>query len=92
MESRFDAVCRKAGELMKGGLVIYSPIAHCHPIAVRTGLPRDWSFWQKLDHDMIRGASAVWVLQLPGWETSKGVAAEIGIATELGIPVVPILP
>lgn len=92
MEQRFDAVCRKAGELMKAGEVIYSPIAHTHPIAVRTGLPRDWEFWQRFDREMLRCASEVRILKLPGWETSNGVCAERTIAHELGIPVVEIDP
>ena len=92
MEQRFDAVCRKAGELMKVGEVVYSPIAHTHPIAVRTGLPRDWEYWQRFDREMLRGASEVRILKLPGWETSKGVNAERAIARELGIPVVEIDP
>lgn len=92
MEQRFDAVCRKAGELMNRGHVVYSPIAHCHPIAVRVDLPRTWDFWQRFDRGMLRNARELWVLKLPGWETSAGVAAERAIATELGIPVVEIDP
>ena len=87
MEQRFDLVCRKAGELMNAGEVVYSPIAHCHPIAVRVGLPRNWEFWHKFDREMLRCASEVRILRLPGWETSAGVKAERDIAHELGIPI-----
>lgn len=87
MEGRFDAVCRKAGELMSQGLVVYSPIAHCHPIAIRVGLPRDWAFWKQFDREMLEGASAFWILRLPGWETSAGIRGEREIASELGVPV-----
>lgn len=92
MEQRFDAVCRKAGELMNSGEVVYSPIAHTHPIAVRAELPRDWEFWQRFDREMLRCASEIRILKLPGWETSKGVRAERAIASELGIPVTEIEP
>jgi hypothetical protein len=92
MEERFDAVCRKAGELMNRGEVVYSPIAHCHPIAVRVGLPRDWTFWHKFDREMLRCASEVRVLKLPGWDRSEGVTAECAIAQELGAPVTEIDP
>lgn len=85
MEQRFDAVCRKAGELMLNGNVVYSPIAHCHPIAVRVDLPRDWSFWGKLDRDMLSWASRFIVLKLDGWEQSIGVRAETEIAKSMGL-------
>lgn len=72
---------------MQEGLVIYSPIAHCHPIAVRVGLPRDWQFWEKFDRTMLSNAKELWILKLPGWECSRGVAAERAIAEKLGLPV-----
>jgi hypothetical protein len=85
MEQRFDAVCRKAGELMNRGEVVYSPIAHCHPIAVRVGLPRDWTFWEKFDREMLRSATDFYVLRLPGWEASKGITGERQIAEAMGL-------
>ena len=85
MEQRFDAVCRKAGELMNAGHVVYSPIAHCHPIAVRMGLPRDWTFWQRFDYEMLRGATQFFVLRLHGWGESRGIAGERDIATAMGL-------
>ena len=87
MEQRFDAVCRYAGKLMNEGHVVYSPIAHCHPIAVRVGLPRDWVFWEKFDREMLRCATEFIVLKLDGWEQSKGVRAESEIAKSMGLSV-----
>lgn len=87
MEERFDAVCRFAGTLMQAGEVVYSPIAHCHPIAVRIDLPRTWDFWQKFDTEMIRRCDEVVVLMLDGWDKSKGIAAELEIAKQLGKPI-----
>lgn len=87
MEQRFDAVCRYAGSLMQQGAVVYSPIAHCHPIAVRVDLPRTWDFWGQFDRQMLSRATGVHVLKLPGWESSRGVDAEVKIAIELGLPV-----
>lgn len=92
MEQRFDAVCRKAGELMQQGHVIYSPIVHCHSIAVRVDLPREWTFWERFDREMLRNAQEMWILKLPGWEISRGVNAERTIAQQLGIPVKEIEP
>jgi hypothetical protein len=87
MEQRFDQMCRIAGYYMRQGTVVYSPIVHCHPIAIRVDLPRDWAFWQRFDEESVKMAGAVHVIQLPGWEKSKGVAAEVEVAKLAGIPV-----
>ena len=84
---RFESVCEYAGKLMRAGLVVYSPIAHSHPIARRCGLPTDWKYWEKFDHAMITRCTSMRVLMLPGWEESTGVTAEIQIAQALGLEV-----
>ena len=43
MRDRFHAVCEYAGRMMQAGKVVYSPIAHSHPIAMRVGLPVTYS-------------------------------------------------
>lgn len=87
MEARFEAVCREAAVWMGRGVHVFSPIAHTHPIAVRGDLPKDWTFWEQYDRVMLAAASELWVLTLDGHERSRGVAAEVAIAGELGIPV-----
>ena len=87
MEQRFHAVCRVAARMMREGELVFSPIAHTHPIAVAGELPRGWEFWERYDRAMISHASKVVVLTLPGWTHSRGVAAEITIAKELGLAV-----
>lgn len=87
MEQRFQDACRIAGLLMAQGEVVFSPIAHTHPIAVQCTLPRGWDYWERFDRDFIAACSKVLVARMDGWEQSKGVAAEIAIAKELGKPV-----
>lgn len=87
MERRFNTACIAAGKLMLAGNVVFSPIAHTHPIAVRCELPREWDFWKKYDTEMIAASKYLIVLKMPGWEKSRGVKAEIEIARNLGIPV-----
>jgi len=84
---RFGEVCRIAGVLMARGLVVFSPIAHTHPIAERCELPRGWDYWQHFDEEFICVSEKVVVAMMPGWEQSKGVQAEIVIAKDKGIPV-----
>lgn len=72
---------------MASGLVVFCPIAHTHPIAVRCELPRGWDYWKRFDHEFIAASSKVIVAMMDGWRESRGVTAEIAIAAELGIPV-----
>jgi hypothetical protein len=83
-QARFEQVNKYAGEMMLEGLLIFSPISHTHPIAVQCELPKGFDFWEKFDHAWIEWCDELWVLKLPGWETSVGVNAEIKIAKKLG--------
>jgi nucleoside 2-deoxyribosyltransferase len=85
--SRFHAACDAAASLMRAGHVVFSPIAHTHPIAVRNALPLGWEFWKATDEAFLSRCDELYVLMLEGWDTSKGVTAEIEIARALGHPV-----
>jgi hypothetical protein len=85
-EQRFQAVCRAAASLIRTGDHVFSPIAHSHPIAA-FGLPTDWSYWEAAARAHLKTSAEVVVLTLDGWQQSEGVAAELRIADELGIPV-----
>lgn len=69
------------------GKEIYCPIASWHHIAVRHNMPKDFSFWQRLDTKFLRLASELWVLMIDGWEDSVGVQWEINMARQLMIPI-----
>lgn len=86
-EYRFMKANQMAARLMRAGHIVYSPISHTHPIAVDGGLPLDWVYWQSVDEFYIRLCERVIVLMLTGWESSKGVQAEIEIARALDKPV-----
>ena len=85
-QQRFEAVCRAAAELMRRGEIVFSPIAHSHPIAA-FGLPTHWEFWETVDREHLKRCNELVVLMLDGWKTSRGVQAEIRMAAELGKPV-----
>ena len=86
MEARFKAACQASANLMRAGHLIFSPIAHTHPIA-QFDLPKGWDFWERYDRAILDACSELFVLTLDGWRTSKGVQAELQIARELGLPV-----
>jgi hypothetical protein len=84
---RFSAVCLIAARLIERGEMVFSPIAHSHPIALRCKLPTDAGYWGTHNRAWLSACSVLVVAMMPGWETSKGIAAEIQIAHELGLPV-----
>jgi hypothetical protein len=85
-EVRYCAACEKAAAMLRDGLRVYSPIVHSHPLAL-LGLPGDWEFWAEHNATMLERSSALCVLTLPGWQESRGVAAEVRIAQALHLPV-----
>lgn len=87
-ERRARAAARVAGELIRRGVVVFSPIAHGAALEAGAGLPRTWEFWRPQCHAMLAVCAAVAVLQLPGWSESVGVQAEATWAADRGMPVV----
>jgi len=87
-QQRFEAVNRCAADLMRLGHVVYSPISHNHPIALAHDFPKGWEFWGRMDEVFIRLAHKVYILQLPGWQESEGVRAEIALAQRFYKPIV----
>ena len=87
-ENRFYRASECANRLMQEGYNVYSPITHGHLIGAIGGLPGDFDFWQEHCLSFIRHwADRVIVLVQPGWQESKGVAAEIAEAQALGLPI-----
>lgn len=84
---RFEQVAAVAADLMKRGEVVFSPIAHSHPIDLNFDSPESGEFWKKQDEPFLMGCDKLAVLRLSGWEESKGLAHEIAVAHERGIPV-----
>ena len=84
---RYERVVEEAALLMmEGGEPVFSPIAHSHPMTV-FGLGVTWGVWQEMDRAILGVCRALYVLQLPGWDESHGIAAEIAEAQRLGLPV-----
>lgn len=87
-EERFQLVCKKAAQLMENGHLVFCPIAHSHPIE-KYGMDEVHSgeFWLEQDYAVLKCVDEVWVLMLPGYDKSKGIAAEMQFADSMGIPV-----
>ncbi len=85
--ARFVAVCHAAAHLMRLGHVVFSPIAHSHPIDSCFGASESGDFWKAQDVPILRHASRLVVLTLPGWEESAGIKWETEIARQIHLPV-----
>lgn len=89
IQQRVDAACRAAAKLMEMGHAVFSPIAHSHYVAdyLPDGLRLDHAFWMGQDIPVLREAKKMYILMLPGWEQSRGIAREIEVANARGIPI-----
>lgn len=86
-EARFVHACQATAYLMNQGKIVFSPIAHSHPIATRCQLPLDFGYWERFDREMLTMCDSMIVLMLDGWATSVGVQNEILIMQELKKPI-----
>jgi len=87
VNARHHLVLHYTTHLFRQKKLAFSPIVHCHPIAQHGGLPGDFQFWEQYNRAMIGSCDMMHVLELPGWEMSKGVTSEIKIAKFDYIPI-----
>lgn len=89
MQSRFESACDAAAKLMNLGYEVFCPIAHSHPIAdyLDPSLRTSFDFWMRQDKAVLKHCDALIVYQMDGWNTSRGVMAEIAFALTNGIKV-----
>ncbi len=81
---RYEDVCRVTAQLIAKGHVVYSPIAHSHPVAafLDPDLLMDHKFWMTQCLPILNVCDELWVLELDGFEKSKGVSAEVKFAVD----------
>ena len=87
VEERAEAVADAVAGFLRKGKFVYSPIVHCHEIAKKYDMPKDFGFWKAYNFAMLSKASSLWVMRLPGWEASVGVCSEIEFAKSFGLPI-----
>lgn len=87
MQDRYLEARRYTASLLVNGKWAFSPIVHCHDIAVDEVLPRDITYWRHYNAAMLAPAKELHVLQLDGWEKSEGVFFEIEFAQMLQKPI-----
>lgn len=84
---RFLKAMEVAAYMTRKGVTVFSPIVHNHEMARRYKLPSDAEFWAKHNFAMLRSASVMGILELPGWQVSIGVKKEYNYARNLGLQI-----
>lgn len=87
MIKRYKEAMKATKWLLEQRIWTYSPIVHCHEIAVAFGLPRDFAFWHEYNRAMLESSERMLILTLEGWQKSGGVAEEVEHCRHLGLPV-----
>jgi nucleoside 2-deoxyribosyltransferase len=92
VEGRFLEAVKAVGALLKQGICTFSPIAHNHHVNIESDLAKEtgesrWAFWKPFDLLMLDRCDGLIVLMIPGWDSSRGLAAEIEHAQAAGKPV-----
>jgi hypothetical protein len=84
--SRFRAAEIATFLLLRDRKWVYSPIVHCHELATKFLLPKEFEYWQAYDVNFLRRADEFYSLVIDGWEESVGLTFERKTAGLLGIP------
>ena len=86
---RHDRAALTTARLMEQGWVVFSPIVHAYTVAEFMNSDRklDHDFWMRQARGMLRTAAYVVVLQIEGWDKSRGVREEILLAKENSIQI-----
>jgi hypothetical protein len=81
--ARFRAASQACASLMERGEIVFSPVVYGHALEQRVGKTFPYAYWIRWSKVMLSGANRVYVLTLPGWQESAGLATEIQLAIEL---------
>jgi hypothetical protein len=87
VEENYRRVSRLAAKLCSEGKVAFSPITYGHTLLGFVQMPNDWEFWKSFCLSFLEHSEELIVYKMPGWENSKGLAAEIEFATEKNIKI-----
>jgi hypothetical protein len=79
---RYLAVMEACAHLFRQGIAVYSPILHWHQCAIMHKLPHHAEPWEVQNFDLLHKADEVAILQIEGWEESKGLRSEFDKAQE----------
>ena len=83
-EERFTTALEVQAYLAERDIIVISPVAMCHECAKRWSLPTNAFFWQQQNDLLVESVDCFAYIEIPGWEESKGLAAEWKTAVAAG--------
>ena len=86
-DGAFELACRVAGKLMRSGKLIFSPIAHSHPIVPHAEEADTRDNWLTLDKMLLLNSRGLIIIDTPDWRDSDGVQRELIWAVHAGLHV-----
>jgi nucleoside 2-deoxyribosyltransferase len=93
-EKRLQTSCLVAALLMKHGFIVFNPLSHSVPIESKLLEEFEFEsdnevhdFWMRQDLEILRKCTAVVLIEIDGWEQSKGVKKELEESQNLNIPI-----
>lgn len=87
IEAAFQDAAALAARLLRAGILVYSPIAHTHPLAMYGLLDPLDHIWLPFDELMMARCDTLIVAHMEGWRGSKGIAREIEFFKRAGKPI-----
>lgn len=87
MTNRYHTANRIAASMIEEGYLLITPIASSVSLCKDSNLSGSFMTWARLDLELVARSDGVIVLDMPGWQQSIGVTAEILRATDLQLPV-----
>lgn len=86
-EENFRKISKIAAKMNAEGVTTISPITYGHTLVQFHVMPTDWEFWQKFCFKLLIKCDKMIVCKMEGWDKSRGVAEELSIARDHGIPI-----
>jgi hypothetical protein len=88
-EAAFLMACQQAALLLRAGIIVYSPIAHMHSVAVHGGLDTSYATpWMDYDAPLMAAAKGIIICRMTGWKASFGVMHEREAFQAAGKPII----
>ena len=84
-EARLEAARHVCGKMVNEGRMVMSPLVYLGELAAKGIHPPQG--WYAYDLQLLARCDELLLLQLPGWEDSRGVMVEIAGAQTKGMPI-----
>lgn len=81
-QRRYQLACEFVALASQHDLTVFSPIVHYHQLANTYKLPLDANFWWSTNRRHLLASVGLIVLEIPGWEDSRGVFQEVQFARQ----------